>query len=817
MRYSGNLIIYSLRQVAKPVDLDNRTSAQYGHVYPEVKDLYWQYSGPSLVHKFWLTLSRFLFHTSLKPHQGSMFPLSLPMPSTPKTLIEASIFKYLDLGLSAALITGWFDPHRTPSLLGGMFPVEDLTISNLQRRAEKALGRRARALTRAKTIAHPYNVPPRRLWDLKMNRVIPWYLIDNPDAKAPPPFIAISHSWVNEKDLVFVETPINCYAWPVPLPSGIDLEMIRSEILNAFSGLRYCWLDVLCLRQQSEPYINWMRGTGSIEPSERTVTFSSMPLAQKLLLEALCLRRECSSCDKLRRDEHYIDVPTIGNVYKLAKGVFRYYNGLGRRFSPTGWDNPNHWFNRAWTLQETVLGSVDGGVKDWNGNYLNLEGCMGGHKMKYRDFIMEVEKITGKTASIIGLAQEMGRRYATNDIDKITGLSYLLQMKHLPIYKEDIGVDRAWRRSLWEMPKNFLLELLFTCPVVNTPQWVPSWQDLSNLPPTFVPYPAFQSQPARGGDTRRRFFALCMELGYPKSSLNEMYHTLSTKYSSLKNAPACPGYPFALDEHQYVTDHLDEEGQNIGCLECPIQKRKRELIKDRDIHHLSDSSIGVSGLMESTDGERDHSSGHEDDESYAYVSFVRGVKRPGQQGRHGRDREVGIRGWCLEALSMACTQGNDYCVQVYTPRTNTKTKSLNFFVSHDGLKDSWLCLGEAKPPKSAEDSPKAAFILFTPVLPRLYTHSTHSSTRRPATEYLPARNSKREAYNGCSSWLVLKVDESGESIYRKVGVLRSDETFTLRWMTEGLLRAHLRSGCIFIDTTSTKPETKTEVTTTFEN
>lgn len=150
---------------------------------------------------------------------------------------------------------------------------------------------------------------------------------------------------------------------------------------------------------------------------------------------------------------------------------------------------------------------------------------------------------------------------------------------------------------------------------------------------------------------------------------------------------------------------------------------------------------------------------------------------------------------------------------MYTSGTNSRTKCLNFFVSHDGLGGSWLRFSGIKPSESAKDRPKVAYILFTPRLPRLYAHSTYGSARRPAAEHLPAQTNatcKLEAHNSCSAWLVLKADESGSSVYQKVGVLRSDEAFRLRWVTEGLLRAHLRSGCIFIDTTNTpKPKTTT--------
>ncbi len=57
----------------------------------------------------------------------------------------------------------------------------------------------------------------------------------------------ISHAWIDEKDRSVVLTPINGYEWPVPIPKDVDLNLIRIEMLNL--GLKYAWLDVLCLRQ----------------------------------------------------------------------------------------------------------------------------------------------------------------------------------------------------------------------------------------------------------------------------------------------------------------------------------------------------------------------------------------------------------------------------------------------------------------------------------------------------------------------------------------------------------------------------------------
>ena len=54
--------------------------------------------------------------------------------------------------------------------------------------------------------------------------------------------------------------------------------------------------------------------------------------------------------------EWRVDVPTIGNVYRYTKGVFCYLNGFGRPLdlSQCNSESDRFWFNRAWTLQETM-------------------------------------------------------------------------------------------------------------------------------------------------------------------------------------------------------------------------------------------------------------------------------------------------------------------------------------------------------------------------------------------------------------------------------------------------------------------------------
>ncbi len=85
-------------------------------------------------------------------------------------------------------------------------------------------------------------VPPRRVWDLYANRVVPYWvaLVDD--------WVGISHAWVSDEERINVMTPINGYEWPVPMPKDANLNLIRVEMLNF--GAEYAWLDVLCLRQE---------------------------------------------------------------------------------------------------------------------------------------------------------------------------------------------------------------------------------------------------------------------------------------------------------------------------------------------------------------------------------------------------------------------------------------------------------------------------------------------------------------------------------------------------------------------------------------
>ena len=324
-------------------------------------------------------------------------------------------------------------------------------------------------------IKSPYHIMPRRVWDLKSNRVVEFRMLHSEVVaheclagsvvidleEAPlPPFWAITHSWTN--NMSPITTPINQYQWPTPLPRGLDLEhSVRRELLN--KGAEYVWLDVLCLRQHS-------------------------------------------TANDTKHDEWKLDVPTIGNIYRAAVGIARYFNGLGQPFSREGWDDPRHWLCRAWTLQEIRSESTtyNAGVSPRTGGQrapiiMNTESRVDGRVTTLRQALRPVVNLAAQADSQSGcnvyeLVQQMAKRHATQPTDKVAGLFYLLRTTQLPTYDENISDRDAWARCFYMLPFERKVEILFDFPYggdsARDPgynaghdcQWFPAWRDLMEWP-----------------------------------------------------------------------------------------------------------------------------------------------------------------------------------------------------------------------------------------------------------------------------------------------------------------------------------------------
>ncbi|EKM56451.1 uncharacterized protein PHACADRAFT_92835, partial [Phanerochaete carnosa HHB-10118-sp] len=251
-------------------------------------------------------------------------------------------------------------------------------------------------------------IPPRRVWDLYSNRVLPFHVVpweNNEDSSCLPADLwAVSHTWVHGRGRILVMTPINGRRWPVSLPRGTSLDHIRIELLNM--GAKYVWVDVLCL---------WLEGN--------------------------------ADDDKARLEEWKLDVPTVGHVYQAyprGRPCITYFNGLGLPFnaSPTVLKSDDHWFNHLWTLQETSSSWLPGGLTaaplpDSRNFFTRLQDLIS-NMSRWDHFADIVQAVRG--------------RYCPTDHGKMSCLAYLLQCTTLPLYNRSISLETAWTLLIKHMP-----------------------------------------------------------------------------------------------------------------------------------------------------------------------------------------------------------------------------------------------------------------------------------------------------------------------------------------------------------------------------
>ncbi|PBK62312.1 hypothetical protein ARMSODRAFT_1089200 [Armillaria solidipes] len=277
-----------------------------------------------------------------------------------------------------------------------------------------------------------WNVPPRRVWDLYANRVVPWWVVNGYSCAW-----GISHAWVDEKDRVDAMTPINGYEWPVPMPKAANLDLIRIEILNAEEEhvpvlrVEYAWLDVLCLRQEG------------------------------------------GKNEHLRKDEWKLDVPTIGWVYTAVK-VVCYFNGLGRPLHLTlrDFESDRCWFRRAWTLQEITRDTIIGGQTEDDAMEQEV-------RRKFDEQLTHLRRMQERPR-VLEYALEMQNRMSTKPLDKVAGLAYLLWPQSIPIYDAEQSEADAWDILTHVMGRQFREELFFFYPQPGDGRkcWRPSWEQV---------------------------------------------------------------------------------------------------------------------------------------------------------------------------------------------------------------------------------------------------------------------------------------------------------------------------------------------------
>ncbi|SJL13340.1 uncharacterized protein ARMOST_16781 [Armillaria ostoyae] len=274
------------------------------------------------------------------------------------------------------------------------------------------------------------DMPPRRIWDLYANRVLPsWVTPERP--------WGISHAWVDEKHRKDVWTPINGNEWPVPMPNDADLDLIRIEMLNL--GVEYAWLDVLCLRQEG------------------------------------------GKNEYLRVEEWAIDVPTIGSVYDRDRAVVCYFCGLGRPliFEEGYFESDRCWFNRAWTLQEVPY-TRNGGTQTVVCGETGDEGRKEEEMRTRFDEQLTSLRHMRHDSSVLAVLSEMQKRVSAKPLDKVAGVAYVIDVQWLPVYNMAQSEEGAWRYLVKAMYRDTRADLFFYYPEPGngTKRWRPSWKQV---------------------------------------------------------------------------------------------------------------------------------------------------------------------------------------------------------------------------------------------------------------------------------------------------------------------------------------------------
>lgn len=306
-----------------------------------------------------------------------------------------------------------------------------------------------------RTLHDPYRLGPRRIWDLYSHRVVELYFVPNRDR-----IWAITHSWREKMEGVL--SAVNEREWPVPLPPGVTLEAVREELLGM--GSEYCWLDVVCARQRASEH-----------------------------------ESEKGKLRKLLRDkEMEVDIPTMGNIYVMAAMVVRYYNGLGCPFTGHGLSDSRHWLKRVWTLQEMNLHTRIGGLSPTQIN-VPVTGFEYDHATgpyQHLSYLLRpLEIMITITPSLVGVVKGMRDRHASDPVDKIYGLGYLLKARSLPAYtpispiklsesSKSSGLEDVWSRLVRCMADAMHGELLFLFTQPGNGEgkkWLPTWKQLMEI------------------------------------------------------------------------------------------------------------------------------------------------------------------------------------------------------------------------------------------------------------------------------------------------------------------------------------------------
>ncbi|KAK0493188.1 hypothetical protein EDD18DRAFT_1180965 [Armillaria luteobubalina] len=308
------------------------------------------------------------------------------------------------------------------------------TIQNeLRTREEKDQKMRREALV-GDRIVNP-NLPPRRVWDLYSNRVVPYWIV--PDKK----LWAISYAWMDPEHRTQVDTPINGHKWPVPIHKKGSMDLVRIEMLNL--GAEYVWLDVLCLRRHGK-----------------------------------------QENELLRKEEWKTDVSTSGYVYHQSEMVVYYFCGLGGPFSLTmeDLDSPRFWLNRAWTLQEISRKWVIGGITGDETVSTAPTVAEQDHQTvldRIHEQLGNLVDTVHRVENVFDLLVHLRKRKSEHAVDHVAALIFPLRSNTIPTYDVTQSAEDLWLAVVNTMRTKHRGDMFFMYPRPGSEQaWRPSWNQV---------------------------------------------------------------------------------------------------------------------------------------------------------------------------------------------------------------------------------------------------------------------------------------------------------------------------------------------------
>ena len=342
-----------------------------------------------------------------------------------------------------------------------------------------------------------------------------------------------------------------------------------------------------------------------------------------------------------RKEEWLLDVPTLGHIYghDRYQTTIVYFNGLGRALDlrSNALVAKTHWFNRAWTLQETPINWLPGGLTPSLCTDDQSDGP--GFMRRLREAQETVGLTTTERPLFADLLEGMRRRPGFDEkkpYDRAAALAYLLPSRTRPVYTESSGqqngvfvVEEAWSLVVESLDEYTRLNFLTCYPEPSRSSvvsgygggrmeiscWRPTWDQVmahkrSTVPKPTLPYEMDEilRGPIRGYVSCYYHTAFVIGTAYiRKNGYIFVPHTGQHDEPPSKNSDDPPaGFDrFKMELFQTTfEDNTKVTLAGIAQLECWIVGQTREWLKLGELMALLIDKITVARVYDSDERRR---------------------------------------------------------------------------------------------------------------------------------------------------------------------------------------------------------------------